>query len=161
MSITMQFPEVPPDIHYKASHICDGLYVGSTIASNDLEHLRQEDITVVIRVIMHEEHCLEEYPGIEYHYYSTYDGPCGDIIGAFEYTRDIIRNALREGRRVLVHCRAGKSRSAAVVIGYLMWSRGIDYHTAYAIVCKARCIADPCSFFVTKLSQYQMPPFSE
>lgn len=153
----MEFDEPPYDIHDKASHICDGLYIGSAKASNDLEHLTQEGITVIIRVITPGEHTLIEHPGITYHHYETFDGWSGNIIGAFEHTKDIIRNSLREGRRVLVHCRAGISRSAAVVVAYLMWTRCLDYSSAYEIVQKSRCIAAPCFPFIMRLHEYQMP----
>jgi protein-tyrosine phosphatase len=32
---------------------------------------------------------------------------------------------------IFVHCKAGKSRSATVVVAYLMWSEGADQNSAY------------------------------
>jgi protein-tyrosine phosphatase len=39
-----------------------------------------------------------------------------------------------QGRRVIVHCMAGMSRSVSVVITYLMYYMGWSYQTAYTLV---------------------------
>ena len=39
-----------------------------------------------------------------------------------------------QGRRVIVHCMAGMSRSVSVVITYLMYYKGWSYQTAYTLV---------------------------
>ncbi len=48
--------------------------------------------------------------------------------------RQIIEQAGREGKRVLVHCRAGRSRSASIVISYLMKKKGMTLKEAYLLV---------------------------
>lgn len=40
-------------------------------------------------------------------------------------------DVLSHGKGVLVHCRAGMQRSAAVVAGYLMWKRGLTANKAF------------------------------
>lgn len=48
-------------------------------------------------------------------------------------TSEFIENARKGGGRVLVHCRVGVSRSASVVIAYLMKYGGMDLVTAYLV----------------------------
>lgn len=45
-----------------------------------------------------------------------------------------IDDVLRYGNGVLVHCRAGMQRSAAVVAAYLMWKRGMSADQAFEFI---------------------------
>jgi dual specificity phosphatase 12 len=53
---------------------------------------------------------------------------------------------------VLVHCQAGVSRSAAVVVAHVMRTRGVDPDEALAIVRAAHPAADPNPGFRTQLA---------
>lgn len=46
----------------------------------------------------------------------------------------VIDEVLNYGHGVLVHCRAGMQRSAAVVAGYLMWKRGMTADQAFEFI---------------------------
>ena len=148
---------IEPDHYWHGHHICDGLYLGSVEASNDYEWLTKHGITTVIRVIHPEEAKLEEYPGITYYQYPMYDG-CGDIIKAFKAVQGCIQDALALNGKVLVHCRAGKSRSASIVIAYLMKSRGMCFDDAYNFVSEKRSAIDPCWQFMTDLRSSNFVP---
>ncbi len=52
-----------------------------------------------------------------------------DLIPLFAISNEFINNGRKAGN-VLVHCMAGMSRSASVVIGYLI-STGMTYEAAY------------------------------
>ncbi len=45
-----------------------------------------------------------------------------------------------DGYNILVHCARGKSRSASMVIGYLIWKEKISFEEAYYRVKKKRPI---------------------
>jgi len=47
---------------------------------------------------------------------------------------NFIDNELKKGYKVLVHCNGGISRSASVIIGYLMKKNQISYEEAFQIV---------------------------
>lgn len=49
-----------------------------------------------------------------------------------------IDDVLKYGHGVLVHCRAGMQRSAAVVAGYLMWKRGMTADQAFEFINKKK-----------------------
>lgn len=56
---------------------------------------------------------------------------------------------------VLVHCNAGVSRAAAVVIGFLMNSERLSFARAFSLVKNARPVACPNPGFMEQLHKYQ------
>jgi hypothetical protein len=65
------------------------------------------------------------------------DGP-GNDPGRFRRVVDLLTKLLTEAPPVFVHCRAGWSRSPAVVAGYLMQSQGLSANDAIAAVAAKR-----------------------
>jgi len=65
------------------------------------------------------------------------DGP-GNDIRHFQFAVDSLQRLVEEGAPVLVQCHAGRSRSAAVVAGYLMRLLGHEPNDAIAIVSSKR-----------------------
>lgn len=57
--------------------------------------------------------------------------------------------------RVLVHCAMGRSRSATMVIMYLMRKYQIEWSLAFDIVKHRREIVDPNEGFISKLKEYE------
>jgi dual specificity phosphatase 12 len=82
------------------------------------------------------------------------DVPGQDIISHFDNTCAWIADAIDQGGNVLVHCLAGVSRSASVVIAYAMKKYGIDHSTALTLVSKARPIVSPNEGFLKQLQFY-------
>jgi protein-tyrosine phosphatase len=60
------------------------------------------------------------FEGIAYKRLTVRDDEDEDIARHFEDAHAFITDGLRSGSSVLVHCRAGVSRSAAIVVSYLM-----------------------------------------
>jgi predicted protein tyrosine phosphatase len=62
------------------------------------------------------------------------DEPSEDLLRHLPMAVGFIGGALSEGGRVLVHCFAGMSRSASVVIAYLMKARGFSAHEGFRVL---------------------------
>lgn len=73
----------------------------------------------------------------------------------FDRAFEIIDDELAHGRRVLVHCFAGISRSATIVIAYLMKKNSWTYQRAHEFVRILRPQVDPNFGFVVQLYTYQ------
>ncbi|KAJ7698091.1 protein-tyrosine phosphatase-like protein [Mycena rosella] len=68
---------------------------------------------------------------------------------------DYIRGALRAGDNVLVHCHQGVSRSASIVIAYLIRERGMSYQEAHTLVRRQRRCIRPNAGFETTLREWE------
>jgi len=62
-----------------------------------------------------------------------------------------LENILQQNETVLVHCHAGVSRSAAVIIGYLMIKQYMSFNDAYIYVKMRRHIVCPNQGFLRQL----------
>ena len=67
----------------------------------------------------------------------------------------VYREGLETGGAVLVHCYHGVSRSASIVLAYLMKSRDIDLDEALAIVTQKRPIVCPNDGFLMQLRLFR------
>lgn len=86
--------------------------------------------------------------GIDYKQIKLADTPTALINKHFREAIDFIEGHIREGRNVLVHCRVGMSRSATLVIAYLMHKEWLSYDEAYKKVKEKRRIIQPNIGFV-------------
>ena len=92
--------------------------------------------------------------GILYKLVYAMDSTDQNILKHFRDCFDFIRNALASRHGVMVHCHMGFSRSAAVVIGYLMHSQRLTYDQAFGLVRKKR-IVGPNSGFIRQLKLFE------
>ncbi|NXN16421.1 DUS19 phosphatase, partial [Indicator maculatus] len=86
---------------------------------------------------------------------SILDLPETDITSYFPECFEFIEKAKIQDGVVLVHCNAGVSRAAAVVIGFLMHSEGLNFSRAFSVVKNARPAACPNPGFMEQLHKYQ------
>lgn len=93
------------------------------------------------------------YSGIKnYAYIPMADSPTQDLLSNLPDALSFISFELEQGHTVLVHCYAGVSRSASVVIAYLMMARGMSLDQAYAHVKARRPIIHPNPGFMQQLA---------
>jgi hypothetical protein len=78
---------------------------------------------------------------ITYHKINAIDLPIYNILIHMQESFDFINSGSNQGNIILVHCARGVSRSATIVIGYLMMKRRISFPEARYRVAKQRsCI---------------------
>ncbi|XP_072485801.1 serine/threonine/tyrosine-interacting protein isoform X1 [Notamacropus eugenii] len=83
------------------------------------------------------------------------DNPVENIIRFFPMTKEFIDGSLQTGGKVLVHGNAGISRSAALVIAYIMETFGVKYREAFTYVQERRFCINPNAGFVHQLQEYE------
>uniref|UniRef100_A0A8C2TQ98 Dual specificity phosphatase 19 n=1 Tax=Coturnix japonica TaxID=93934 RepID=A0A8C2TQ98_COTJA len=83
------------------------------------------------------------------------DLPETDITSYFPECFEFIEKAKMQDGVVLVHCNAGVSRAAAIVIGFLMNSERLSFASAFSLVKGARPSICPNPGFMEQLHKYQ------
>ena len=64
-------------------------------------------------------------------------------------------NFIKGEEKILVNCMAGASRSATIVIAYLMWIKKMKYEDALNFVCSKRPIVYPNDGFREQLKMFE------
>jgi protein-tyrosine phosphatase len=122
------------------------LYLGSQDAAASVETLKEYGITHVLNVATGIEY--EKLPTVSYHNVPILDVPEADILPILIESNRIIDSAIQSGAKVLVHCNAGVSRSASVVISYLIRALKLRYEEAFALVKSAKPDINPNEGFI-------------
>lgn len=126
----------------------DWLYLGSLDASQNADALYDLRITDVFSAIDEPE---DDIAGIQYTWVDLIDAPDQDLSDAIDFVIPYLNEIRDSGGKVLVHCYAGISRSAALVIAYLILEYGFDYDSALRFVRSKRPEVNPNHGFERQL----------
>jgi len=130
------------------------LYLGGAAnAMNRKELLERKKINCIINA------CTEVgnyFPKeIEYLNIQLEDLTDQNILDKIEEAVEFLVRAKEEGKKVLVHCVQGASRSASIIIAYYMKVRGYTLKEAYNFVNLKRKIVRPNPGFIQQLGEYE------
>lgn len=82
------------------------------------------------------------------------DDPSTKLSIYFKEAGEFIRNAIVEGKNVLVHCFAGVSRSSTIVIAYLIRYHNMEPNAGVCYVKSKRPWINPNYGFLAQLKRY-------
>ncbi|XP_054262778.1 dual specificity phosphatase 28 [Macrosteles quadrilineatus] len=83
------------------------------------------------------------------------DLPSEDLLSRLHTTTDTIQQVIEGGGRVLVHCVAGVSRSAAIVLAYLVKHQRLPLHDAFTHLRACRPAVRPNTGFFRQLIEFE------
>lgn len=134
----------------ECSRVSDHVFLGSDVVARDREALRRRGITHVLNCVGA---ACPDYFRSELNYKTLWlrDSPAEDITSVLYDAFDYLEDARAASGRVLVHCVRGASRSAAIVVAYLMWRHSLPFDDALRRVRTARAAADPNFGFAAQL----------
>ncbi|XP_072401877.1 uncharacterized protein [Diabrotica undecimpunctata] len=131
------------------------LYLSGEAEARNVETLKKYKITHILTI--------NDFPlsatvksALEYlqiKYIRLPDLSSSDLLSYFDETYEFIREGVAKGA-VLVHCQMGVSRSASVVIAYIMKKYNLTYREALDKVKMKRCVF-PNPGFVSQLQSYR------
>eukprot|EP00755_Sulcionema_specki_P028317 Sspe_Gene.89625::Locus_61356_Transcript_1_2_Confidence_0.750_Length_891::g.89625::m.89625/K21278/DUSP1; dual specificity protein phosphatase 1 len=152
------------------SQITDWLFLGSLSDALDRELLNRHGITYILNVAKecesgdspsdHSCSSGEDTPGSQSDSKFTYakldvvDHADEAIGSVFHAAFRFLEKARLDGAKVLVHCRRGISRSATLVIAYLMKYQNMGLNEAFEHVQHRRSIINPNLGFVMSLETF-------
>lgn len=142
------------DAHYKhiklitggkISPIDQNVFLGCCFAARDEKKIKGYGITYVLKMYNDDPRngSYRYHRGIKYKVIDADDVPTHRIANHFDECIKFVQQALKEDARILIHCHAGISRSATIVLTHLMINRGMTLKTAYDYLRIKRSIVKP------------------
>eukprot|EP01039_Chlorochromonas_danica_P010194 gene10194-11281_t len=140
------------DCEYECSQITKFLFVGGQRVAENLELLREKEITRILNCALsvtpnYHEGCA----GMTYLSLDLLDGRQEDISWFVCQAIHFVQEGVDRGEKVLMHCEKGVSRSCALAIAYRMWSAAEKWKAAYDFVKERRRICSPNIAFTCNL----------
>ena len=137
---------------FEANEIIDGIFLGSISSSYDFKILKDKGITHILTVIAGFE---PPFPNdFNYLVINALDNENNDLSNVFEETNNFINQCLEDDGKILIHCAAGRSRSATVLMAYLINSFGMDVQHCLLALQNRRNIVQPNNEFLKQLHVY-------
>ena len=131
-------------------HIIDNIYLGDFRTADNIDMLRQYNITHIINCAFNLPNRFPEQ--ITYKRLDLRDEPDQPILERLEEAYQFIKE--NKDKNIFVHCVFGKSRSASVVIFYVMKEKKMNFQEAKNFVKNIRNIVEPNSGFESELNRY-------
>uniref|UniRef100_A0A1B6FE77 Tyrosine-protein phosphatase domain-containing protein n=1 Tax=Cuerna arida TaxID=1464854 RepID=A0A1B6FE77_9HEMI len=143
--------------------VVPGVYLGpySAAQRSKLDVLRQHGITHIVCVRQDvEAHFIRpNFPDIfRYLVLNIADSPTENIIQHIPEVKRFIDECLAGGGKVLIHGNGGISRSAALVIGYVMERYSLPLKNAVIVVQRSRFCINPNAGFMAQLAECELIP---
>ncbi|XP_016113847.1 dual specificity protein phosphatase 26-like isoform X2 [Sinocyclocheilus grahami] len=109
-------------VYTNADEVWPGLYIGNMDIAENCSEMRRRRFTHVLNCAHSSRRGGEIYDGmgITYMGIDAHDSPTYDMSANFNRAAEFIHTALKGGGKILVHCHVGVSRSATIVLAYLM-----------------------------------------
>ena len=131
--------------------ITDNIYLGDVFAANQVDNLKLLGIKKVLSIINRYELSYKKYDNIIHKTFFVNDIEQANIIKYFGECLNFIKG----DEKILVHCAVGASRSATIVIAYLMWNKKMSYEDALKFVQEKRSVVDPNPGFKDQLKLFE------
>lgn len=137
--------------------VTSNIFIGNKYAIFGKEDVfKDNNIDVVISALTEEEYEDEmigpqDFENLEWHRFDIDDCQFFDIYSYLFEVHFIIQEAVLANKRVFIHCAAGVSRSASLLLGYFMLEKGMLCDDALDYLKKFRPEVDPNPGFMRQL----------
>lgn len=148
-----QLDSIRFDQHSGPSEILPHLYLGSEYHATHPEWLRKNNITYILNVSNRSPYIDENE--FDYKHLPVRDSNDSDITFIFEEAFAYINKVRDAGKKILVHCQAGISRSATICIAYLMNEEGRGMDEAMDYIRGMRPFISPNFGFLGQLITFE------
>lgn len=130
--------------------VCAGLYIGDLDSARNKHLLDAHKITHIVSCIG-----TQYFADIKYHVINLEDSPDANIYQYLYDAVEFVDDAIAQKGNVFVHCYAGISRSASIVLAYIMAIKKYKLADALTALQDARSICQPNSGFMFQLKCFE------
>lgn len=147
-------PAVLYDLTYKSTKFFNRIFLGNAYNARNFYELEKQNIGLIINCSNDIPHYFPET--FEYHRVSVQDKEAENILLFLNTTSDTIHNYLRNNpnKNILIHCFMGSSRSATILIGYIMKYKGYSRRDALNFLRDERELVNINIDFFEQLGRY-------
>ncbi|CAE7665994.1 Dusp14 [Symbiodinium sp. CCMP2456] len=132
------------------------LYLGGMAAATDVEGIQRQGLGAICCCCRTLEFPDAQFiPGVTYYRVDVEDMSREPLDYFLKEATDFIHSYIVREQPVLVHCRAGVSRSASVVLAYLVACQRMTLADAFVLLRSRRCIVTPNLGFFEQLSIWE------
>ena len=146
--------DVHVNVDYAYCQVMEGLFLGAEVGANSKLIFEKHNIKRVLSLGIAMEPAFPDK--CDYMTISIEDSRNEDIYQFFENTYKYIDKAIDDKAPIYVHCQAGISRSASVVIAYFIKKYKWTYLEALSFVSENRDFINPNKGFEKQLIEYQL-----
>ncbi|XP_028580422.1 dual specificity protein phosphatase 10 [Podarcis muralis] len=154
-TLPQSIPTTPDIENAELTPILPFLFLGNEHDAQDLEKMQRLNIGYVINVTTHLPLYHYEKGLLNYKRLPATDSNKQNLRQYFEEAFEFIEEAHQCGKGLLIHCQAGVSRSATIVIAYLMKHTRMTMTDAYKFVKGKRPIISPNLNFMGQLLEFE------
>ena len=133
------------------NEIEENLWLGNSFAAGDIKDLKEKGIKKILSVMNDNPNEYNKEDGFKLKTIEIMDLNHENII---QYFGECL-NFIDGDEKILVHCAAGTSRSATIVIAYLMWKQKMKFDEALKYVQNKRFVVCPNKGFKDQLKLFE------
>lgn len=139
--------------NFDVSKITHNIYISDLPSACNKDKLKELGITHILSTVLGFDAMFPD----DFQYKNVYvrDVVHQDLTPYFDECVKFIKDVVDNRGKVLVHCSYGVSRSASMVIAYLIKECGMTYNSAYKYVKQRREIIEPNEGFKEQLINYE------
>ena len=130
--------------------ITDNIYLGDIDAAN-INNLKKENISKVLSVTDNRAPHYRKDDKINHKIIKVADSLTTNIIKHFGECLRFIEG----DDKILIHCKSGQSRSATIVIAFIMWKQKLSFEESFNLVNGKRKVANPNFGFIAQLKIFE------
>ena len=134
-----------------ANRVDEHMFISGYLAAADSTFIQTNDIKFILKMFADSSEYYggaHRHPGVEYMIIPAIDHPRYDMAAAIPLAMAFIAKAKAMNQKILIHCHMGISRSATVIISYLMAFHGISLDNAIGFLRHKRPIINPNPGFI-------------
>lgn len=136
-----------------ATEILPYLYLGTEWNASNYDSLIRDRVTHILNVSSEVDNFFPD--SFKYLNIRVIDIEETDLLKEFDRSNKFIQEAKEQGSSCLVHCKMGVSRSASIVLAYLMKESNLSFNEAFTFAKQKRSCINPNMGFREQLLTYE------